>query len=83
METEEIDIFPKIKGHNPSIDMSTPTTTPPMWFTVHHNRICGVMVSVLASSAVDRRFQPKTKDYKIGICCFSTKHAALRRRNKD
>ena len=44
METEEIDIFQKIMGHNPSIDMSTPTTTPPMWFTVHHNRICGVMV---------------------------------------
>ena len=25
----------------------------------------------------------QTKDYKIGICCFSTKHAALRRRSKD
>jgi len=24
-----------------------------------------------------------TKDYKIGICCFSTKHAALRRKSKD
>ena len=22
-------------------------------------------------------------DYKIGICCFSTKHAALRRKSKD
>ena len=44
------------------------------------------MVSVLASSAVDRRFEPRsgqTKDYKIGICCFSAKHAALRRKNKD
>ena len=44
------------------------------------------MVSVLASSAVDRVFEPKplqTKDYKIGICCFSTKHApALRSKNK-
>jgi len=25
----------------------------------------------------------KTKDYKIGICCFSAKHAALRRKSKD
>ena len=44
------------------------------------------MVSVLASSAVDRGIDPRsgqTKDYKIGICCFSAKHAALRRKNKD
>ena len=44
------------------------------------------MVRVLASSAVDREFEPrwgKTKDYKIGICCFSAKHAALRRKSKD
>jgi len=34
------------------------------------------------SSAVDNGFETrsgKTKDYKIGICCFSTKHAALSR----
>jgi hypothetical protein len=33
------------------------------------------MVSVLASSAVDRRFEPRsnqTKDNKNLICCFST-----------
>ena len=44
------------------------------------------MVSVLVSSAVGRGFEPQsaqTKDYKIGICCFSTKHAALRRKNTD
>jgi hypothetical protein len=23
------------------------------------------------------------KDYEIGICCFSAKHAALRRKSKD
>jgi hypothetical protein len=37
------------------------------------------MVSVLASCAVDRGFEPQsgqTKDFKIGICCFSAKHAA-------
>jgi len=30
-------------------------------------------------------FEPwsgQTKDYKIGICCFSAKHAALRRKSK-
>ena len=50
------------------------------------NRNSGVMASVLASSAVDRRFDPRsgqTKDYKIGMCCFSIKHAVLRRKNKD
>ena len=44
------------------------------------------MVSVLTSSAVDRGFEPRsgqTKDYIIGICCFSAKHAALRRKSKD
>jgi len=25
----------------------------------------------------------QTKDYEIGICCFSTKHAASRRNIKD
>ena len=38
------------------------------------------------SNAVGRGFEPRscqTKDYKIGICCFSTKHVALRRKSKD
>ena len=50
------------------------------------NRISGVMVSMLSSSAVDREFEHRlgqTKDYKIGICCFSAKQAALRRKSKD
>ena len=44
------------------------------------------MVSVLALSVVDHGFEPRSgqiKDYKIGICCFSAKHAALRRKSKD
>jgi hypothetical protein len=44
------------------------------------------MVSVLPSSVVYRGFEPrsgKTKDYKIGMCCFSTKYTALRRKSKD
>ena len=48
------------------------------------NRIGGVMVSVLASNVLDRGFEPrsgKTKDYEIGICCFSVNHAALRRKS--
>ena len=50
------------------------------------NCIGGVMVSVLASGTVDRGFEPlssQTKDYKIGICCHSTKHTALRRKSKN
>jgi tRNA U38,U39,U40 pseudouridine synthase TruA len=45
-----------------------------------------VMVRVHASSAVDRGFNPRsgqTKDYRIGICCFSAKHTALTRKSKD
>ena len=44
------------------------------------------MVSVFASSVVDWGCEPQlgqTKDYKIGICCFSAKHAALRKKRKD
>jgi hypothetical protein len=47
------------------------------------NHIGGIMVRVLALSAVDHGFEPrtvKTKNYKIGICCFSAKYTALRRR---
>ena len=40
------------------------------------NRIGGVMAIVLASSAVDRGFEPRSG-------CFSAKHAALRRKSKD
>jgi hypothetical protein len=50
---------------------------------IRTTRIGGVMVSVLAS--VDRGFEPRsgqTKNYKIGICYFSAKHAALRRNSK-
>jgi hypothetical protein len=51
--------------------------------TIFHclmNRISGVMVSVFALSVVNRG---QTKDYEIGICCFSAKHTALRRKSKD
>jgi hypothetical protein len=44
------------------------------------------MVSMLASSVVDRGFKPwsgQTKDYKIGICCFSARHATLTSKSKD
>ena len=56
------------------------------YYSIHHNRIGGIIVSMLTSSAVDRGFEPRsgqTKDYKIGICCFSAKQPALRRKSKD
>ena len=54
----------------------------------HKLNIGGVIVSVLVSSAVDRGggFEARsdqTKDYKLGVCCFLAKHAALRRKSKD
>ena len=35
---------------------------------------------------VDGGFEPRsgqTKDYKTGICCFSAKHATLKRKSTD
>ena len=55
-------------------------------FSNQSHRIGGVMVSVLTSSAVDRRFKPwsgQINDYKIGVCCFSDKHATLKTKDKD
>jgi hypothetical protein len=46
----------------------------------------GITISALASSAVNRGFQSQsspTKDSNIDICCFSAKHAALRRKSND
>jgi hypothetical protein len=42
------------------------------------------MVSMLPSSVVYHGFEhrsDKTKDYEIGICCFSAKHTVLRNRD--
>ena len=54
-------------------------------FLCRSNRIGGVMVNVLALSAVERGLEPrsgKTKDYKIGICCFSDNwHLLARNQN--
>ena len=44
------------------------------------------MVSMLVLIAVDHGVKPglgQTKGYEIGFCCFSAKHAALRRKSKD
>ena len=44
------------------------------------------MDSMLASSAVNRGFEPRSgqsKHYTIGICCVSTKFAAIRSKSKD
>jgi hypothetical protein len=47
--------------------------------TIHldTNRIIDIMINVFSSSAVDQVFEPRsgeTKDYTIGMCCFSAKH---------
>ena len=58
-------------------------------FDVNHymfNHIGDVMISVLASSTVDREFEPwsgQTNDYQNNICCFSAKHTVLRRKSKE
>jgi hypothetical protein len=55
-------------------------------FLLSNETTSGEMVSVLTSSAEDCGFEPRsgqTKDYNIGICCFSTRQAALKRKSKD
>ena len=51
------------------------------------NCIDGVMISMLASSAVDREFKPRsegqTKYYKSSISCFSDKYASFKMTSKD
>jgi hypothetical protein len=50
------------------------------------NYIVSVMLSVLASSVIDCGYELRscqTKEYKIGICCFSAKYIALRRKSKE
>ena len=50
------------------------------------NCIGGIVFSVLASSAVECGFElwlGQSKDYKIGICCLFTEHAALKRKRND
>ena len=50
------------------------------------HRIGGVMVSVIASSAIDRGLELRSgqiKDYKISICCFSAKYTTLKSKKKD
>ena len=60
----------------------------PLPYIVHMVKKCtgDIMVSMLASSVIDSGFEPwsgQTKDYEMGICSFSAKHAALRRKSKD
>ena len=53
---------------------------------IKQNRIDSVMVGMLATSAVGHGFDPQsdqTKNYEIGICCFSAKYTALRSTSKD
>ena len=48
--------------------------------------IGSVIVSVLASSAVDRGFESRsgqTKDYQLVFVAYNAKHAELRRKSKD
>jgi hypothetical protein len=43
------------------------------------------MISILPLNAVDNGFESRsgqTKDYEIGICCFSAKHTASRSKTR-
>ena len=45
-----------------------------------------LLLEIQSSRGVNRGFEPRSgqsKDYKIGIYCFSAKHTPLRRKSKD
>ena len=49
-----------------------------------HLEFCSyISYNMCATSTCLEPHRCQTKDYKIGICCFSAKHAALRRKSKD
>ena len=53
-------------------------------YTRNVNSICDIIVIMLSLS--DRGLETwssQTKDYKIGICCFSATHTSLRSKKKD
>ena len=54
--------------------------------TAHCYHIGSIMIRVLATGVVDRAFESRsaqTKVFKIGICCYSAKHAVLISGSKD
>jgi hypothetical protein len=51
-------------------------------FFMLNKAIC-LDIFYLFSNVVELTYQGQTKGYKIGICCFDAKHAALRRKSKD
>ena len=49
-------------------------------------RLAGVTFIIIISRAVDCELESRscqTKDYTISMCCFSDKHATLRRNSTD
>ena len=52
-------------------------------FFILYSHIGGVIVSVLASRAVDRGFKSRSGQAKRLENCFSANHATLRRKSKE
>jgi len=60
----------------------------PLWSSLIWYAILfgGVIVSVYTSNVIERGYEPRsgrTKDYNVNMCCFPTKHVALRSKIKD
>ena len=52
-------------------------------FSLTHRWCNGLHAHLECGTSWFKPWSGQTKDYKIGICCFSAKHAALRRKSKD
>jgi hypothetical protein len=51
------------------------------YFTTKYKLVITFQLQLVTYKMVS--WSGQTKDYKIGICYFSAKHSALRRKNKD
>jgi hypothetical protein len=71
-------ITPPMNPQSTTLKASMLTITPPM-----NSQSTTLKASMLTITPPMNPQSGQSKDYKIGICCFSAKHAASRRKNKD
>jgi hypothetical protein len=80
------DIVEKLLNYPRSIalEASTLTIVPPMQFTQNEIWVSINRITINEKSNTNNLpVSGQAKGYKIGICCFSSKYAALRRKSKD
>ena len=81
MQVHTLDLYNKFITPNPIRKVGVISES-----TLHLPHIYTYIIVIKMSNAVGCGFDHRsgqTKDYEIGICSFSTKHVALRKKSKD